>query len=113
MSVIDLQSHVLLKKSRDVEAFTQAIARVNSEIKFMKDIVEKAQIHDDDKIAILSNFIRIFELSFKSLVTYYSVAYKDIAEQFTATGERLAADGSEQAGASPRTDAFEGADHGN
>jgi len=113
MSIIDLQSHVLLKKSRDVEAFTQATARVNSEIKLMKDIIEKAQIHDDDKIAILSNFIRIFELSFKSLVTYYSVAYKDIAEQFAATGERSAADGSEQAGASPRTDAVEGADHGN
>lgn len=113
MSVIDLQSHVLLKKSRDVEAFTRAIARVNSEIRFMKDIVEKAQIHDDDKIAILSNFIRIFELSFKSLVTYYSVAYKDIAEQFTATGERSAADGSEQAGAASRADAMEGANHGN
>ncbi|MFC5394075.1 hypothetical protein [Bosea vestrisii] len=113
MSIIDLQSHVLLKKSRDVEAFTQAIARVNSEIKFMKDIIEKAQIHDDDKIAILSNFIRIFELSFKSLVTYYSVAYKDIADQFTATGEPQAADGSEQPGASPRSDAVEGTDHGN
>lgn len=112
MSVIDFQNHALLKKSRDVEAFTQAISRVNSEIKFMKDIIEKSQIHDDDKIAILSNFIRIFELSFKSLVTYYSVAYKDIAEQFTAAGEPPAAEGSERAGASPRTEVAEGAGHG-
>lgn len=113
MSIIDLQSHVLLKKSRDVEAFTQSIARVNSEIKFMKDIIEKSQIHNDDKIAILSNFIRIFELSFKSLVTYYSVAYKDIADQFTGPGEPPASAGSEQSGASLRTDATDGADHGN
>lgn len=110
MSIIDLQSHVLLKKSRDVEVFTQSIAKVNSEIKFMKDIIERAQINDDDKIAILSNFIRIFELSFKSLVTYYSVAYKDLAEQFTAAGDHPAAADGEQSGASTRTDA---ADHGN
>lgn len=113
MSIIDLQSHVLLKKSRDVEAFTQSITRVNSEIKFMKDIIEKSQINDNDKIAILSNFIRIFELSFKSLVTYYSVAYKDIAEQFTVAGEHLPADGGEQPGTSPRSDTADGADHGN
>lgn len=109
MSVIDLQGHVLLKKSRDVEAFTQSITRVNSEIKFMKDIIEKSQI-DNDKIAILSNLIRIFELSFKSLVTYYSVAYKDIAGQFTSTAEQPTPDGSEQNSPSPRLDAAARAD---
>lgn len=111
MSVVDLQNHALLKKSRDVEAFTQSIGRVNSEIKLMKDIIETSPIDNDDKIAILSNFIRIFELSFKSLVTYSSVAYEDIAGQFAATAEQPAAGSSGQTGASSRMDAAEGPGH--